>query len=244
MKGQGSFYSRFLGVLMTYKFIALLAAASFMLAGPVAATEPMVTPPAGPSSVVVSTDPVLDAAGLDGIPAMTTLDGELPLGEFPLLRLTPDKIEVVKLEQNATNVLVGNNRHLLAVIETPRQVLLIPRTPGATHLQILDAKGATIFERSVIIASPRENYVRIRRSCATQDNGTCMEYSVFFCPDMCHSVTVPQAAQQMGNAAVPTETAGGGGSGMTEGNPGEAGDEVGSVGSDVSTATSNSLMIP
>jgi hypothetical protein len=152
---------------------------------------------------------------------------------------------VVKLDRNAVNVLVGNNKHLLAIMETPRQILLIPRAPGATHLQVLDAKGETILARSVIVAAPTENYVRIRRTCATKDDGTCQEYSVFYCPDMCHNVNVTQETQTGTAGVIPTGTASGsavppGSGGGLTGTPVEGAEGPG----DISAATGNALMVP
>lgn len=147
----------------------------------------------------------------DTVPPQTpTIEGQLPEAKYPLLRLTPDKIEIVRLEEDATNVIVGNSKHLLSVLETPRMILLIPRQPGATHFQALNAKGTPIMERSVIVASPKQDYVRVRRACATKDQGQCKEFSVFFCPDMCHEIAVTQDAKEGAGITVPEETAGAG----------------------------------
>lgn len=118
-----------------------------------------------------------------------TLDGELSNAAYPMLRLTPDKIEVIRLEADAANVVVGNAKHLVAVVETPRQIMLIPRLPGATHFEVLDAAGKTLMERDVIIAAPKQDYVRVRRAC-TAGKKDCADMSVFYCPDMCHQVAV------------------------------------------------------
>lgn len=143
----------------------------------------------------VTTTPAADLVP----PQAATLDGQLPEGEYPILRLTPDKIEVIRLDRDATNVIVGNNKHLVVVMETPRQVLLVPRIPGATHFQALDDKGNTIMERAVIVAAPKQDYVRVRRTCGKESNN-CKEFSVFYCPDMCH----PIALTQDDKAAAPT----------------------------------------
>lgn len=44
------------------------------------------------------------------------------------------------------------------------------------------------MQRHVIVASPKEKYMRIRRSCAGSDDDTCQSTSVFYCPDMCHEI--------------------------------------------------------
>lgn len=70
------------------------------------------------------------------------------------------------------------------------------------------------MQRHVIVASPQEKYVRIRRSCASGEDG-CQATSMFYCPDMCHEVQVnPETeVQELPEAANPS---GGGGSGSAE----------------------------
>lgn len=109
----------------------------------------------------------------------------------PILRLTPDKTEMVPLERDAQSVIVGNPDHASVLIENPRLLLFVPRNPGATHVSILDKDGEIIMQRHVVVAAPREKYVRIRRSCANATRqGNCQPVSVYYCPDMCHEVSV------------------------------------------------------
>ncbi len=207
-------------------FVAVLT--SFVLAN-VWANDPMTLPPPPPLPVLSDVVPVVPvhtptpdiSSSRDLIPPVglvtrpTTLAGQLPSETLPMLRLTPDKIEVVRLDADGVNVIVGNSAHLLAVMETSRQILLVPRAPGATHFQVLDANGNTVMERSVIVAAPKQDYIRVRRACANKDNGECKEYSVFYCPDMCHAVNVTQTAVAGSGAKVdvPAEAASNGGSG-------------------------------
>ncbi len=145
--------------------------------------------------------PIAQAA--DIIPAKTLTAGaanveavtpDLPqAAAYPMIRITPDKLELVHFDQDAVSVLVGNSKHLNVVLDTPRTAVLVPREPGSTSFTALNAKGEIIMERHVIIASPKKDYVRVRRSCANAESGkSCQEYSVFFCPDMCHKVAVQQ----------------------------------------------------
>lgn len=122
----------------------------------------------------------------------------------PLIRLTPDKLELVELEKSAISVFVGNPDHLNVLLDTPTTLVLIPRQPGSTYFQVLDSEGNTIYARHAIIASPEENYVRIRKNCALGGGDGCEEYSVYFCPDMCHEVNVPQ--EVIAASDVPEET--------------------------------------
>lgn len=109
----------------------------------------------------------------------------------PLLRLTPDKTEMVPLDRDAHSVIVGNPDHASVLIENARMLLFVPRSPGATHVSILDKDGGIIMQRHVVVAAPREKYVRIRRSCANATRqGNCEPVSVYYCPDMCHEVSI------------------------------------------------------
>ncbi len=113
-------------------------------------------------------------------------------GYYPLIRLTPEKLEMIELEQDAASVFVGNPTHLNVLLDTPNTLVLIPRQPGATHFKVINSAGDVIMERHVIVASPKQDFVRIRRTCAIMggDSEQCKEYSIFFCPDMCHNVAL------------------------------------------------------
>ncbi len=136
-----------------------------------------------------------------------TRDGSALTETHPMIRLTPDKSELVRLDRDAVSVVVGNPAHLSVLLDTPRVVVLIPRVPGATHFSILDRNGDVIMQRHAIVASPKQEYVRVRRSCVNAGDGACSATSVYFCPDMCHEISVEQP--EGGNAAggaMPDET--------------------------------------
>ncbi len=112
-----------------------------------------------------------------------------PNGEdtHPAIRITPDKSELVRLEKDASSIIVGNPDHLGVLMDNRRLLILVPRAPGATYMTVLDSSGNVIMQRHVIVASPKSDYIRIRRSCAGQGN-ECQETSVYYCPGMCHPV--------------------------------------------------------
>ncbi len=114
-------------------------------------------------------------------------------GDYPLLRLTPDKPETVQLDRAAVNVLIGNDTHLQIIPDTSRNLILMPRKPGTTYFKALDAAGEVIMQRHVVIAPPKHNYVRIRRACSA-DQRDCKAYSMYYCPDICHEMDVAQPA--------------------------------------------------
>ncbi len=110
------------------------------------------------------------------------------------IRLTPDKTGLVQLSRNAVNVVVGNLNTLRIIPDTNRSLVLVPKEPGATFFRAIDENGEVIMQRYVIVAAPEKEYIRVRRSCNTRTNAqpgsTCREYSVYYCPDMCHEVSV------------------------------------------------------
>jgi Flp pilus assembly secretin CpaC len=105
----------------------------------------------------------------------------------PILRLTQDKSEMVKLDQKAASVIVGNPNHISVLLDTPDTLVIVPRAPGASHFSVMGEDGSVIMQRHVIVGAAKEQYVRIRRSCGANDRG-CQPTSVYFCPDMCHEV--------------------------------------------------------
>lgn len=116
---------------------------------------------------------------------LTPLDEET----HPPLKLSPDKSELLRLSRDAVSVVVGNPAHVTVMLDTPQLAVVVPRSPGATHFSVLDKDGNIIMQRHVIVAAPRKNYVRIRRSCGNVAQGKdCQPTSVYFCPDMCHEI--------------------------------------------------------
>lgn len=159
---------------MTYSRLFLLAFASMTIgmAGSYAQTQPKgdLIPPTNSQTAQATLAP---------------LDGET----HPPLKLTPDKSELVRLNKEAASVVVGNPAHITVLLDTPKLAVVVPRQAGATHFSILDKEGNVIMQRHVIVASPRKNYVRIRRSCSKAAQGVaCQPTSVYFCPDMCHEI--------------------------------------------------------
>jgi Flp pilus assembly secretin CpaC len=130
-----------------------------------------------------------------------TIDSET----HPSLNLSPDKSELVRLDREASSVIIGNSSHVAVVLDTPRLAVVIPRSPGATYFTVLDKDGNVIMQRHVIVAAPKKNYVRVRRSCSG-DAANCQATSVYFCPDMCHEIGSAGAdGASIANPTVATE---------------------------------------
>lgn len=124
----------------------------------------------------------------------------------PPLKLTPDKSELIKLDKKAGSIIVGNPNHLNVMADSATTLVLSPQLPGATYLTVLDTEGKVIMQRHVIVASPKEQYVRVRRSCAGGGKD-CQETQVYFCPDMCHEIGIAQEAKSAENAPVTDQEA-------------------------------------
>lgn len=129
--------------------------------------------------------------------------------EIAPLKLSLDKPAIIRLERDAVNVIVGSNENLRVVPDTNKTLLLIAKKPGSTYFQALDVDGKVIMQRHVVIGSPSKNYIRVRRACANGTEG-CKQYSVYYCPDICHEVNVVQDTSGP-SSAIPEETPAGAG---------------------------------
>ena len=100
---------------------------------------------------------------------------------------------MIQLDRDAVNVMVGSEETLRAVPDTNRTIVLIPKKPGATFFKAIDADGKVIMQRHVIVGAVERSskYLRIRRACAEDDKG-CQQFSMYYCPDACHEVSVIQ----------------------------------------------------
>lgn len=104
-----------------------------------------------------------------------------------MIRLTPNESHILHLNRNAASVIVANPVHAGVFLDTPRVLVIVPGTPGATSFTVLDIEGREIMRRDVIISERQNRYVRIRRNCT--GGGNCVPSSVYFCPDGCHQVS-------------------------------------------------------
>lgn len=125
---------------------------------------------------------------------LSSIDPEEPT--HPELRLAPDKSAIVRLDTEAGTVVIGNPNHISILAENTKTLVVVPKMPGATYFTILDATGKVIMQRHVIVAGPKEKYVRVRRSCATAENEGCQTTQVYYCPDMCHEIVMTPEAKQ------------------------------------------------
>ncbi len=122
-------------------------------------------------------------------PVIQADENKLPLDSVtdPALRLTPDKSELIRLDAPAGSVIIGNPLHINIIADSSTTLVVVPRLPGATHFTILGKDGQVLMQRHVIIASPKKDYIRIKRVCS-EDSKKCQNTSVLYCPNMCHEI--------------------------------------------------------
>ena len=129
------------------------------------------------------------------------------------LRLTSNKDQIIRLDQDAASVVVNNPAHAVVMLDSPRLLIVMPRAPGATSFSVLNSAGETILRKEIIVTNVQPKYVRVRRMCGSSDSG-CVPAAYFYCPDGCYEVTPVGDAGSGGNipapAAAPNAPPGGG----------------------------------
>lgn len=129
------------------------------------------------------------------LPGQTTHDA---------IRLTPDKSEIIKLDTDASSIIVGNAAHLSILADTPTTLVLVPKIAGATHFSVLDKRGNLIMQRHVLVAAPTTDYIRVKKTCSGE-NEDCIATSVYYCPDTCHEILSQGSEETTTSAPETTE---------------------------------------
>lgn len=159
--------------------------------------EPVAGDEAIPQMPSVTEDDLKSAPVVDELAASDS-------AEIAPLKISPDKPEIIKLDRDVVNILVGNEDTLKAIPDSKRTVILIPKAAGATYFKAIDADGKIIMQRHVIVGTSDNSnkYLRIRRACASGDTA-CKPYSVYYCPDMCHEVSMERGKSSGGYGELP-----------------------------------------
>lgn len=121
-----------------------------------------------------------------------------------IIRMTPDASKIVRLQEDAASVIVTNPQHARVILDSPRLLIVLPRQPGSTRFTVLNAKGESILEKNIVVATAaaKQQYVRIRRMCGQTGSGSdCVPVSYYFCPDGCFEVSPVQP----GDGSVPVQ---------------------------------------
>lgn len=136
--------------------------------------------------------------------AVLAMAGMALAADDEALHLTMNKDELVRLDQDAASVIVNNPAHAEVTLDSPRLLIVMPRAPGATSFTVLNAKGAVILTRDIIVSGTQApRHVRVRRICQGND-ASCVPSAYYYCPDGCYEITpVGQAGPQAGGAPAP-----------------------------------------
>jgi len=116
------------------------------------------------------------------------------VGDAASIRLTTDQTKIIRLQQDAANVIVNAPAHASVSLDSSRLLIITPHEPGATSMIVLDKDGKKILQRDIIVSNVQKKYVRIRRMCGA-GSSSCAPTSYSYCPDGCYEVTtVPASA--------------------------------------------------
>ncbi len=108
----------------------------------------------------------------------------------PSIHLTMDRSELIRLDRNAASIIVGNPAHANVLMDSSDRLVIVPRAPGATHFTVLDQGGEVILQRHIIVAAPKENYIRVRAASCGEDD--CVKTANYYCETdgMCHVIGI------------------------------------------------------
>ncbi len=123
--------------------------------------------------------------------------------ETKTIRVSPSESKTVSLSRDASTVIVANPMHATVFLDTPRQLVIMPRAPGATQVKVLDDKGHVIFDKGVLVDGASDNHLRIRRICHGGDE--CEPQTIYYCPEgNCAAISVQEARAMPTYSAAPT----------------------------------------
>lgn len=142
-----------------------------------------------PDTMAAPPQPETPAATPTPSPPVNYRDIPLPLseGDDDIIRLTPDNARFLRLSEDAASVVVTNPFHASVMLDSPRLLIIMPRTPGTTSFAVLNKTGSVIAEKKIVVSAIKSKYVRIRRMCPPGD-AACVPASYFYCPDGCYEI--------------------------------------------------------
>jgi hypothetical protein len=107
-------------------------------------------------------------------------------GESFAVRL--DKVEVLRLEQPASIVVVGNPEIADVTVENPRLLFVIGRAPGETNLMLFDPDGVEIANYELVVVGERQRHVTLNRNASV--------LTTFSCDPRCIEVPNPSSIER------------------------------------------------
>ena len=109
----------------------------------------------------------------------------LPAGAAEPLHVTVGKAHLLRLDIDASTVMVANPAVADVVLESPRLLFILGRAPGETNLYILDGDGAEILRADVLVVPNADREVTLDRNTLE---------ATFSCAPRCAPTTEPDAA--------------------------------------------------
>ena len=89
------------------------------------------------------------------------------------LNVSVNELEILRLDQPASIVLVANPSIADVAIETAQLLFLLGRRPGETSLIILDDQGQEILSQPIVVTPQIERHVTIQRGLRRAATYTC-----------------------------------------------------------------------
>lgn len=134
--------------------------------------------------------------------AVFALFGTLSAAAAEIMNIIVDKVHIVRLNRDASVVMIANPNIADVAVESPRLIFIIGRNPGETNLYILDGNGRQLLYKDLVVLANPERHVTVHR--ATQE-------VTFSCAPRCAQVVTPGAAdaKKAGGAAGGAGKAGG-----------------------------------
>lgn len=127
------------------------------------------------------------------------------------IKMSPDGPAIIQLDEDASSLIIGNPAHATAVLENPRQIVLIPQAPGATKIIALNRAGKPILSRHVLVGGGKSGFIRINRACANSSAAGCQPVAMYYCPDRCYQTSTPASggtvAPSSADAGIPAPAA-------------------------------------
>jgi len=112
--------------------------------------------------------------------------------------LTPATARVLRLDRDASSIVVADPTIVTTRLINPSTLILIPNNIGQTNLIVLDEDSELVLSSRVVVSGRGSNLVNVQRNC--MDAAGCIPAQVLQCDGGCVSITPPPAADSDGFA--------------------------------------------
>ena len=115
----------------------------------------------------------IGGVGVVAAAAVLWLAGIAPAAAGESFAVRLDKVEVLRLDEPASIVVVGNPEVADVTVENPRLLFVIGRAPGETNLMVFDPEGVEIANYEVVVVGERERHVTVNRNTVALTTFSC-----------------------------------------------------------------------